>query len=48
VLKLRLQCRRLTPRIGVNPEFVDAEEIQRGVSALFILDRKFDACQTRL
>ena len=31
-----------TPRIGVNPEFVDAEEIQRGVSALFILDRKFD------
>ena len=32
-----------TPRIGVNPEFVDAEEIQRGVSALFILDRKFDA-----
>lgn len=32
-----------TPRIGVNPEFVDAEEMQRGVSALFILDRKFDA-----
>ena len=32
-----------TPRIGVNPEFVDAEEIQRGVSAMFILDRKFDA-----
>jgi hypothetical protein len=32
-----------TPRIGVNPEFVDAEEIQRGVSALFILDRKFDS-----
>jgi hypothetical protein len=31
-----------TPRIGVNPEFVDAEEIQRGVSAMFILDRKFD------
>ena len=31
-----------TPRIGVNPEFVDAEEMQRGVSALFILDRKFD------
>ena len=31
-----------TPRIGVNPEFVDAEEIQRGVSAIFILDRKFD------
>lgn len=31
-----------TPRVGVNPEFVDAEEIQRGVSALFILDRKFD------
>ena len=30
-----------TPRIGVNPEFVDAEEIQRGVSAMFILDRKF-------
>ena len=32
-----------TPRIGVNPEFVDAEEMQRGVSALFILDRKFDS-----
>jgi hypothetical protein len=32
-----------TPRIGVNPEFLDAEEIQRGVSAMFILDRKFDA-----
>ena len=32
-----------TPRIGVNPEFIDAEEIQRGVSAMFILDRKFDA-----
>jgi len=32
-----------TARIGVNPEFVDAEEIQRGVSAMFILDRKFDA-----
>ena len=32
-----------TPRVGVNPEFVDAEEMQRGVSALFILDRKFDA-----
>ena len=31
-----------TPRVGVNPEFVDAEEMQRGVSALFILDRKFD------
>jgi len=31
-----------TPRIGVNPEFIDAEEIQRGVSALFVLDRKFD------
>lgn len=31
-----------TPRIGVNPEFMDAEEIQRGVSAMFILDRKFD------
>lgn len=31
-----------TPRIGVNPEFVDAEEIQRGVSSMFILDRKFD------
>ena len=31
-----------TPRIGVNPEFLDAEEIQRGVSAMFILDRKFD------
>jgi hypothetical protein len=31
-----------TPRFGVNPEFVDAEEIQRGVSAMFILDRKFD------
>lgn len=31
-----------TARIGVNPEFVDAEEIQRGVSAMFILDRKFD------
>ena len=31
-----------TPRIGVNPEFVDAEEIQRGVSAMFVLDRKFD------
>jgi hypothetical protein len=34
-----------TPRIGVNPEFVDAEEIQRGVSAMFILDRKFDAAK---
>jgi hypothetical protein len=32
-----------TPRIGVNPEFIDAEEIQRGVSAMFVLDRKFDA-----
>jgi hypothetical protein len=32
-----------TPRIGVNPEYIDAEEIQRGVSAMFILDRKFDA-----
>ena len=32
-----------TARIGVNPEYVDAEEIQRGVSAMFILDRKFDA-----
>lgn len=32
-----------TARIGVNPEFVDAEEIQRGVSAMFVLDRKFDA-----
>ena len=32
-----------TPRIGVNPAFVDAEEIQRGVSAMFVLDRKFDA-----
>ena len=32
-----------TPRIGVNPEFIDAEEIQRGVSAMFILDRKFDS-----
>ncbi len=32
-----------TPRIGVNPEFVDAEEIQRSVSAMFVLDRKFDA-----
>jgi len=31
-----------TPRIGVNPEFMDAEEIQRCVSAMFILDRKFD------
>ena len=31
-----------SPRIGVNPEFVDAEEIQRGVSAMFVLDRKFD------
>ena len=31
-----------TPRMGVNPEFIDAEEMQRGVSALFILDRKFD------
>jgi hypothetical protein len=31
-----------TPRMGVNPEYIDAEEIQRGVSALFILDRKFD------
>lgn len=31
-----------TARIGVNPEFVDAEEIQRGVSAMFVLDRKFD------
>ena len=31
-----------TPKIGVNPEFLDAEEIQRGVSAMFILDRKFD------
>jgi hypothetical protein len=31
-----------TPRIGVNPEFLDAEEVQRGVSAMFILDRKFD------
>lgn len=31
-----------TPRVGVNPEFLDAEEIQRGVSAMFILDRKFD------
>ena len=31
-----------TPRIGVNPDFVDAEEIQRGVSAMFVLDRKFD------
>ena len=31
-----------TPRIGVNPEFIDAEEIQRGVSAMFVLDRKFD------
>lgn len=31
-----------TPRIGVNPEFMDAEEIQRGVSAMFVLDRKFD------
>ena len=31
-----------TPRIGVNPEYIDAEEIQRGVSAMFILDRKFD------
>lgn len=31
-----------TPRIGVNPEFLDAEEIQRGVSAMFVLDRKFD------
>ena len=31
-----------TPKIGVNPDFVDAEEIQRGVSAMFILDRKFD------
>ena len=34
--------RQLSPRIGVNPEFVDAEEIQRGVSAMFVLDRKFD------
>jgi hypothetical protein len=34
-----------TPRIGVNPEFVDAEEIQRGVSAMFVLDRKFDAAK---
>ena len=32
-----------TPRIGVNPDFIDAEEIQRGVSAMFILDRKFDS-----
>lgn len=32
-----------TAKIGVNPEFVDAEEIQRGVSAMFVLDRKFDA-----
>lgn len=31
-----------TPRIGVNPEFMDVEEIQRGVSAVFVLDRKFD------
>ena len=31
-----------TPRVGVNPEYIDAEEMQRGVSALFILDRKFD------
>lgn len=31
-----------TPRVGVNPEFIDAEEMQRGVSALFVLDRKFD------
>jgi len=34
-----------TPRIGVNPEFIDAEEIQRGVSAMFILDRKFDSAK---
>lgn len=32
-----------TPKIGVNPEFIDAEEMQRGVSSLYILDRKFDA-----
>jgi hypothetical protein len=34
--------RSSTAQIGVNPEFVDAEEIQRGVSSMFILDRKFD------
>ena len=31
-----------TPRVGVNPEFIDAEEMQRGVAAMFVLDRKFD------
>jgi hypothetical protein len=40
--EIAFAMRSSTAQIGVNPEFVDAEEIQRGVSAMFILDRKFD------
>jgi hypothetical protein len=40
--EIAFAMRASTAQIGVNPEFVDAEEIQRGVSAMFILDRKFD------
>jgi hypothetical protein len=40
--EISFAMRASTAQIGVNPEFVDAEEIQRGVSAMFILDRKFD------
>jgi hypothetical protein len=35
--------RSSTYQIGINPEFVDAEEVQSGKSAMFILDRKFDS-----
>ena len=31
-----------TPRIGVNPEFIDLESLQNGESSIFVLDRKFD------
>lgn len=40
--EIAFAMRSSTAQIGVNPEFVDAEEIQRGVSSMFILDRKFD------
>lgn len=40
--ELQMAMYASTPRIGVNPEFVDLEQLQDGESSIFVLDRKFD------
>lgn len=40
--ELQMAMYASTPRIGVNPEYVDMEQLQDGESSIFVLDRKFD------